>query len=170
MSAPKIEPPWGKSPAFVSGGIRLKEPTKINDRITAGGQPDAGDLRRLAEAGVKTVINLRREGENNQPLDPAAEGEIARSLGLGYVHLPVSVQDMKPEQLAAFTAAVQASNGPVYVHCGAGQRACALALTHKAIAENADAAAVFAEAEAKGVALPDQPVRDFIGSMLRGRP
>ncbi len=148
----------------------MKEPTTINDRIAAGGQPDADDLRRLAEAGVKTVINLRREGENNQPLDPVAEGAIARSLGLGYVHLPVSVQDMRPEQLAAFTAAVEASNGPVYVHCGGGQRACAFALTHKALAESADADSVFAEADAKGVALPDQPVRDFIGRMLRGKP
>jgi hypothetical protein len=37
------------------------------------------------------------------------------------------------------------------------------------LAEGGDAEALFAQADAQGVAFPDQPVRDFIGAMLPGK-
>lgn len=140
----------------------MKPPIRIDDKVTAGAQPDDDDLVVLAKQGVTTIINLRRPGESNQPITPEAEGEKARALGLRYVHLPISVADLRPEQVQAFTQAVERSEGPVYVHCGAGQRACAFALMSKADAQGSAAEGVLAEAKEKGIDLPDKTVVDFI--------
>lgn len=140
----------------------MKPPIKIDNKVTAGAQPDENDLAALARQGVTTIINLRRAGESNQPITPEAEGEKAKALGLRYVHLPVSVADLKPEQVKAFTQAVESSEGPVYVHCGAGQRACAFALMSKADGQGSAAEGVLAEAKEKGIDLPDKAVVDFI--------
>lgn len=140
----------------------MKPPIKIDDKVTAGAQPDEDDLATLARQGVTTIINLRRAGESNQPITPEAEGEKAKALGLRYVHLPVSVADLRPEQVQAFTQAVELSDGPVYVHCGAGQRACAFALMSKADGQGSAADGVLAEAKEKGIDLPDKAVVDFI--------
>ena len=140
----------------------MKQPIKIDGKVIAGAQPDEDDLAALARRGITTIINLRRAGESNQPIAPDAEGEKARALGLHYVHLPVSVADLRPEQIQAFTQAVERSNGPVYVHCGAGQRACAFALMRKADSQGSAADDVLDEAKEKGIDLPDQAVVDFI--------
>ncbi len=116
----------------------------------------------LAKQGVTTIINLRRAGESNQPITPEAEGEKAKALGLLYVHLPASLADLRPEQVKAFTQAVERSDGPVYVHCGAGQRACAFALMSKADGQGSNAESVLDEAKGKGIDLPDKAVVDFI--------
>jgi protein tyrosine phosphatase (PTP) superfamily phosphohydrolase (DUF442 family) len=56
----------------------MKEPTKVNAKISAGGQPSEEDIAALKASGVRKIINLRRAGEANQPLDPS-EGPV-------YVH------------------------------------------------------------------------------------
>jgi uncharacterized protein (TIGR01244 family) len=140
----------------------MKPPIKIDDKVTAGAQPGDDDLAALAKQGITTIINLRRAGESNQPITPESEGEKARALGLHYVHLPVSVADLRPDQVRAFTQAVERSDGPVYVHCGAGQRACAFALMHKAGSDGSTADGVLAKAKDKGIDLPDEAVVTFI--------
>ncbi|MDP2375781.1 beta-lactamase hydrolase domain-containing protein [Reyranella sp.] len=140
----------------------MKPPIKIDDKVMAGAQPGEDDLAVLAKQGIITIINLRRAGESNQPITPEAEGVKARALGLRYVHLPISVADLRPEQVQAFAQAVERSNGPVYVHCGAGQRACAFALMRKADSQGSAADGVLAEVKDKGIDLPDQAVVDFI--------
>jgi uncharacterized protein (TIGR01244 family) len=147
----------------------MKPPIKIDDKVTAGAQPNDDDLAQLAKQGVTTIINLRRAGESNQPITPEAEGEKAKALGLRYVHLPVSVADLRLEQVKAFTQAVESSAGPVYVHCGAGQRACAFALISKADGQGSAAESVLAEAKDKGIDLPDKAVVDFIKACVGTR-
>ena len=56
---------------------------RINDGLSVDtGQPTREELERLAQAGFKTVVNLRMAGEPNQPLSPEAEGDVARQAGL----------------------------------------------------------------------------------------
>lgn len=101
---------------------------KLTDRLLVGAQPTAEDLDRLYDAGVAMVINLRTDGENGQALSPSAEGEAAASAGLAYRHIPVSLTSLSGEQVEAVKAAIAEAEGPVYMHCGAGQRACAIGL------------------------------------------
>ena len=51
--------------------------------------PTEADLRALKDEGYVGVVNLRNDGEPEQPLGTAAEGERVRSLGMDYVHYGV---------------------------------------------------------------------------------
>ena len=80
---------------------------KISETLSVGGQPTDGDLRGLQAEGFVVVINLRREGEDNQPLSPAAEGVCAAKANLKYFHIPVNSSDPKREQVEAVRAALR---------------------------------------------------------------
>lgn len=122
------------------------------------GQPTESDLRKLKEAGVKTVVNLRHAGEDQMPLSIEAEGELVHELGMDYVHLPVS---MKPpeeggadETLAvAFEKVLAAARevGPVAVHCKLGQRAGAMVLIALGKQRGWDGAAALEAADELGL-------------------
>lgn len=94
----------------------MKPPVKIDGRVSTGGQPTEADFAAMYADGIRTVINLRRPGEQNQPLDPAAAGEVARRAGLNYVHIPVDSKNLDPTQVDAVAQAIAASDGPVRVH------------------------------------------------------
>jgi uncharacterized protein (TIGR01244 family) len=94
----------------------MKPPVKIDDRVSAGGQPTEADFAQMYAEGIRTVINLRRPGEQNQPLDPDAAGAVARSAGLAYVNIPVDSKNLDPAQVDAVAQAIACSPGPVRVH------------------------------------------------------
>src|SRR5687767_3592487 len=101
---------------------------RLSDRLSIGGQPNASDLAGLKRDGFHAVVNLRTDGEENQPLSPEAEGEAVRAEGLDYLHIPVSGSSMTPEQADEFVKAVSEMQSPVYVHCHRGTRAGVFAL------------------------------------------
>lgn len=102
---------------------------RINDGLSVDtGQPTRDELDRLAQEGFKTVVNLRTAGEQNQPLSPEAEGEVARKAGLDYLHIPVASTDPRPEQVDQFSKKLSELPGPVLVHCASGKRSGAFAI------------------------------------------
>jgi len=138
----------------------MKEPTKVNAKISAGGQPSEEDIAALKAAGVKKIINLLREGEQNQPLDPKAEGDVVRRAGLEYLHVPVDPKNLDPSSAAAVTKAIEETDGAVYVHCAAGGRA----VTHALLADGkgGSADAVFKKAEEIGAPVTDEGFKAFV--------
>lgn len=98
----------------------LKRPTVA---LLSGGQPMPQAWEHVANAGVKTVINLRPRSELGLR-DEAAE---VRAAGLNYVEIPIygptHVNDANGDKL---WAAMKASTGGVLVHCATGDRAAAL--------------------------------------------
>ena len=64
----------------------------------------------------------------NQPLSPAEQGFAAAAAGLKYFNIPVNSADPKREQVEAVRTALEQINGPVFVHCQGGGRACTMAL------------------------------------------
>ncbi|HEY0793714.1 MAG TPA: protein tyrosine phosphatase family protein [Chthoniobacterales bacterium] len=101
----------------------MKDRMQLNERITVGAQPTAEDIRRLKREGFASVVNLRTEGEEDQPLSPEAEGRAVESAGLAYLHLPVSAETMTPERVDQYRAQLPKLPGPVFVHCYKGKRA-----------------------------------------------
>lgn len=100
----------------------------LSDKVAIGGQPTVEDLHELRALGFVAVVNLRAPGEAGQMLSPEAEGFAAQEVGLDYSHVPVAIAELDPDHVRRLRAAIEAAGGPVYVHCGAGQRACALSL------------------------------------------
>lgn len=94
----------------------MKPPVKIDGRVSTAGQPGEEHLAQLAAQGYRTIINLRRPGEQNQPLDPAAEGDAARAAGLQYVSIPVDPKNLSAAQVDEVARAMAASPGPCLVH------------------------------------------------------
>ena len=91
---------------------------QINEQFTVGGQPAEGEFKHLAQDGFKTVVNLRTEGEEDQPLSPAAERDKVRESGMEYVHFPVSMGEMSPALADEFRQRFPSFDAPVLVHCG----------------------------------------------------
>ena len=144
----------------------MKEPTKISATISAGGQPNEEDIAALKAAGVRKIINLRRPGEQNQPLDPDAEGAAVRAAGMEYLHVPVDPKNLDPSSSAAVTKAVEEADGPVYIHCAAGGRA----VTHALLADGKgkSSGAVFAKAEQIGAPVTDEGFKAFVKKVADG--
>src|SRR5690349_20826141 len=61
----------------------------ITPTITVADQPTEADLSALKGEGYVGVVNLRHDGEPEQPLGTSAEGERVRSLGMDYLHVGV---------------------------------------------------------------------------------
>lgn len=140
----------------------MKEPIKVSAKVSAGGQPSEEDIAALKASGVRKIINLRREGEQNQPLDPAAEGEVMKGAGLEYLHIPVDPKNLDPSSAAAVAKAVEESDGPVYVHCAAGGRAVTHALLADAKAQGSSADKVFKKAEEIGAPITDEGFKAYV--------
>ena len=90
---------------------------RVSDALYRGGQPEKGGLRRLADLGVKTVVNLRGKDES-----AAAEEREAKALGLRYFNVPMG-RSGKPsdEEIAHVFEIIDASEDqPVFVHCQRG--------------------------------------------------
>lgn len=117
----------------------------ITPQITIGDQPTEADLARLKAEGYTGVVNLRNDGEPEQPLGTSVEGEKVRALGMEYIHMGVGGTPLGETGVKAVCDFIDAQ-GKVMVHCRKGGRAAALVLIHQARVHDWSAA----EAPAKG--------------------
>jgi uncharacterized protein (TIGR01244 family) len=146
----------------------MKDPIKVNAKISGGGQPSEEDIAALKAAGYRKIINLRRAGEPNQPLDPQAQGEVVTRAGMDYLHIPVDPKNLDPASAEAVAMAVAASDGPVYVHCAAGGRGLSHALLAEAKAQGHSADDVLKKAETLGSPITDEGFIAFVRASLSG--
>jgi tyrosine-protein phosphatase SIW14 len=88
---------------------------KVDEHLYRGGQPTASGFNFLKQQGVKTIINLREEND---------EEAMVRSLGMNYIHLPMTVTPTSriPDEaiLKFFKVMNDSANQPVFVHCKRG--------------------------------------------------
>lgn len=146
----------------------MQDRMKMNDRITVGPQPSREQLEELAGQGFKSVVNLRTEGEKDQPLSPREEGEEAKSLGLSYRHIPVSAKEPKPEQVDQFRVEVERLPGPVFVHCASGKRAGAFSMIHQAVQSGWSGDEALEKAEQMGFQCDLPELKDFVRGYVDG--
>ena len=92
--------------------------------VLTGGQPTPEQLEKAAEAGYKTVVNLRGAGEG----DGWDEAAAARELGLEYVAIPIASAEDLTEENARRLAKIldDPERRPLMVHCASGNRVGAL--------------------------------------------
>ena len=129
----------------------MKFQREITPTIVIADQPTEADLASLKAAGFVGVVNLRNDGEPEQPLSTSAEGEKARALGLDYLHMGVGsapLMESGVDEVCKFIDAL-AAQGKVLVHCRKGGRAAAVVLLYEALKEGWKPS----EAPAKGKAM-----------------
>ncbi len=124
----------------------------ITPTIAVAGQPTEADLKDLKEQGYVGVINLRNEGEPEQPLGPAAEADAARNAGLAYLHYAVGGAPFDPKGVDAVNGFLDRHQGEkVLVHCRSGGRASAIVLLHEAKAQGWAASEAIEKGRAMGL-------------------
>jgi len=126
----------------------------VTPEIAIGDQPAEADLAELKKQGYSGIINLRNDGEPDQPLSTSKEGEKARALGLEYLHYGVGSAPLTESGVNAVCDFVDRhSDGShkVLVHCRRGPRAAALVLLQQARANKWKAAQVVANGKAMGL-------------------
>jgi len=99
-------------------GISAKNVQQFTPQFIVGGQPSEHDLVILSKSGIKTVINLRGEGEFND-FDEKSKVE---ALGMTYITIPISgSSDINLENLTLFSNAI-VNQEEAFVHCASGNR------------------------------------------------
>ena len=140
----------------------MEGPMRINEQLTVGPQPTEEQLKHIAEEGFKSVVNLRMPGEEEQPLSPDEEGVRVRSLGMEYLHIPVSKKVMQPEQVDSFRQEISRLPEPVFVHCHLGKRAGALVMMHTACEAGMSGDQTLERAEQMGFECDVPQLREFV--------
>jgi tyrosine-protein phosphatase SIW14 len=87
----------------------------LADGVYRGGQPGREGFEYLKKTGIKTVINLRVEND---------EEGVVRELGMNYVHIPINLKlwSTIPEKAVAhyFRVINNPENYPIFFHCKRG--------------------------------------------------
>jgi protein tyrosine phosphatase (PTP) superfamily phosphohydrolase (DUF442 family) len=98
------------------GPVRNLRP--VDDRVWAGGQPTDEQYAQLAANGVRLVVDLRSDADDDRLEDDA---DLLASLGVARLHLPIADGHVpSAAQTVALVDAVADTQGLVFVHCGAG--------------------------------------------------
>jgi uncharacterized protein (TIGR01244 family) len=142
---------------------------EVRPGLIVADQPSSDELRTLASEGFTAVVNLRHDGEPEQPVGPAAEGEIVRREGLVYQHYGVGGEPLSPAGVQAVARLVGEqleAGGKVLLHCRKGARAAALALLAEAIREGWAAGEVLERGEAMGLAIGEPKLKALVEEYL----
>ena len=126
----------------------------VTPEIAIGDQPTEADLAELKKQGFSGIVNLRNDGEPDQPINTAQEGEKARALGLDYLHYGVGAAPLTESGVTGVCDFIdQHARGPgkVLVHCRRGPRAAALVLLQQARANKWNASEAVAKGKAMGL-------------------
>ena len=120
------------------------------------GRLDRADIEALAEAGVRTIINNRPDGEDPGQLPAAESRRIAEAHGIAYHHIPITAASLSRADVDAFAAALQAAPKPIVAHCRSGTRSTLLWALSR-MREGADPQALVADAAKHGIDIAALP-------------
>jgi uncharacterized protein (TIGR01244 family) len=110
---------WAASAAAdapVAAAIGIDNFGQVNSHYYRGAQPREGDYAKLAALGVKTVIDLTKDGE-------AQEANLVHAAGMSFYRIPMTTHEPpSKDKVTQFHENVNdPANHPVYVHCQGGR-------------------------------------------------
>lgn len=104
--------------------------------VATAGQPEGRHFGRLAEAGYRTVIDLRAPEEDRLLNEP----EVIGRAGMEYVSLPVGHEDIGDGTFDRFRELMaDRERRPVLVHCSSANRVGALLIPYLVLDEGKSA-------------------------------
>jgi protein tyrosine/serine phosphatase len=97
--------------------VRIDNFGQVNAKYYRGEQPEGRDYADLAALGIRTVIDLQGDGDNQD------ESRLVEAAGMKFYRIPMTTHvPPTPEQLAFFKQIVNDPvHQPVYVHCKGGK-------------------------------------------------
>ena len=124
-------------------------------------QPSKDDFAMAKDGGVKTVIDLRKDGE----LKDFNEKQVVTDLGLTYCQVPfggpAELTDAKFDEARKL---LRESQRPILLHCASANRVGAIWLTYRVLDDGATVEEATAEAKTVGLrsAEMEQMAKDYI--------
>ena len=130
--------------------------------LCTGGQPPADQLREAQRRGFRTVINLRPQSEQTD-FDEAA---FVASLGLRYIHIPISGPgDLTSDNARKLANALgEAGDGATLIHCLSGNRVGALFALKARFLDGLDVEAALAVGRSAGLKAMEPVVRQILSA------
>lgn len=100
----------------------MKPIEQLSPAMSISGDIGPNDIAAIAQAGFRTIINNRPDGEAmDQPTSAAIE-KAAHKLGLTYRHIPLVPGNFPADAVVEFAAVLSACEGPVLAFCKSGMR------------------------------------------------
>ncbi|MCB1846557.1 MAG: TIGR01244 family phosphatase [Halieaceae bacterium] len=95
---------------------------KLTDTVAVAGQISAEQVREIAAAGFRVLVNNRPDGEDaGQPSGAEIEAA-ALAAGLEYHHLPVTGMNFPGPDVERMAQLLDDSSRPVFAFCRTGTR------------------------------------------------
>jgi tyrosine-protein phosphatase SIW14 len=152
ISAAQSEPRYKELPNF----------HKVSDTLYRGAQPSSGAAKKLAELGIKTIVNLR--GEAELTLEEQNEAETA---GLRYLSVPMPGLSAPTDYEVARVMAIidNPENQPVFIHCKRGSdRTGTIAAVYRISHDGWNAERAIAEAKRYGMSWAEFGMKSYISN------
>jgi tyrosine-protein phosphatase SIW14 len=93
---------------------------QVDEHVYRGAQPSAQGWKSLAGLGIKTIIDLRPDGDGGSH-STKAEARAVEAAGMRYVSVPMSGFRAPSNTAVARILAAFNSKDPVFVHCRFGR-------------------------------------------------
>src|SRR4030095_7367845 len=140
---------------------------KVSDQLYRGAQPLSGATKKLAELGVKTIINLRGEEDLSR-----VEQKEAEAAGLRYFNVGMPGLSAPSDEQVTRVMAIIANpeNQPVFIHCKRGaDRTGTIAAIYRISNEGWTAESAITEARLHGMSWAEFGMRSYISNYYKQR-
>ena len=153
------------SPAQTPSHTELPNFFKVSERLYRGGQPKTGGVKKLAEIGIKTIINLRGTDEMTR-----AEEAEAKAAGLVYFNIPMpGLSRPTHEQISRVMEIVgNQESGPIFIHCKRGSdRTGTVVAIYRISRDGWTADKALTEAKRFGLSWMEFGMKDYVSDYYR---
>ena len=133
---------------------------QVDEHVYRGAQPTSEGFEYLAKIGVKTVLDLREQGERS-----TQEALLVTSLGMQYVNVPMTglTPPTKSEITRILVLLESSTDGAVFVHCMRGaDRAGAVIAAYRIDHDHWNSDQALKEAMSFGMGFYQLPRQKFI--------
>jgi tyrosine-protein phosphatase SIW14 len=148
-------------PVFAgTGETELPNFHKVDNHVYRGAQPTPDGFKKLAQTGIRTVIDLR--GAEHSEAD---EKRIVESAGMRYVSIPMKgMRTPTDDQISRALKVMKDPNAePVFVHCRRGaDRTGAVIGCYRISHDHWDSASALQEASSYGMRWFEVPLRRYV--------
>jgi uncharacterized protein (TIGR01244 family) len=100
-------------------------PVALSDVVAVGEMPTAAQIKILAAAGFKSILNTQPDGEVPRLLTASYAHVLSMARNLAYRHIPIESRRPTDEQISAISSALGELPRPIYACCYSGSRTAA---------------------------------------------
>ena len=152
------------SSVLAEGGLsEIVNYREYSPQFSSSGQPTAGQLKAVSEAGFKRVIYLAFS-DNHTAIE--AEDRVVKKLGMDYVHIPVDFENPTLEDFEDFAAVINRDREKrTLLHCQINLRASSFSFLYRVIYGGVPMAK--AKQDLDAIWVPDKVWYRFIVDVLK---